>query len=326
MQSTKQGMILEYQTDAVSFRNKIINGNFDIWQRGTSFTPYCYTSDRWVAYQGGESGAASISKVVITPGSIAASVTGCCNCLSFNQTTAASSYRPYLVQKIENVRLLLGKTVTLSYYAWTASGTADITIQIGNNYGTGGSPGENSADVSHVITTTPTRYSCTCTLPSGSGKTIVDSDSYTYVYFNPPMGSTYTIYFTGVQLEEGPIASDFECRPYGMELQLCQRYYEQSTLISSLSGSPTVTGAVFTVAPNTSEIPGFHFRTTKRTDTPTVRVYSRTGVENYATFTDNYTEIAVTPASPHKDGLTNLTASITKGNGYRYHWTADAEL
>lgn len=34
------------------------------------------------------------------------------------------------------------------------------------------------------------------------------------------------IEFTGVQLEKGPIATPFEFRPYGIELQLCQRYYQ----------------------------------------------------------------------------------------------------
>jgi hypothetical protein len=37
-----------------------------------------------------------------------------------------------------------------------------------------------------------------------------------------------TFYLTGVQLEVGSKASAFERRPYGMELQLCQRYYEKS--------------------------------------------------------------------------------------------------
>jgi hypothetical protein len=34
-----------------------------------------------------------------------------------------------------------------------------------------------------------------------------------------------TFYITGVQLEVGSFASTFERRPYGLELQLCQRYY-----------------------------------------------------------------------------------------------------
>jgi hypothetical protein len=34
-----------------------------------------------------------------------------------------------------------------------------------------------------------------------------------------------TFYITGVQLEKGSTATSFDYRPYGTELQLCQRYY-----------------------------------------------------------------------------------------------------
>jgi hypothetical protein len=38
-----------------------------------------------------------------------------------------------------------------------------------------------------------------------------------------------TFYITGVQLEKGSTATSFDYRPYGTELQLCQRYYFQLT-------------------------------------------------------------------------------------------------
>jgi hypothetical protein len=54
-----------------------------------------------------------------------------------------------------------------------------------------------------------------------------------------------TFYITGVQLEKGSTATSFDYRPYGTELQLCQRYYYQSTGASGGSGYPMVaTGSV----------------------------------------------------------------------------------
>jgi hypothetical protein len=42
-----------------------------------------------------------------------------------------------------------------------------------------------------------------------------------------------TFYITGVQLEVGSTATSFDYRPFGTELMLCQRYYEQWTYGSS---------------------------------------------------------------------------------------------
>jgi hypothetical protein len=44
-----------------------------------------------------------------------------------------------------------------------------------------------------------------------------------------------TFYITGVQLEKGSVATSFDYRPYGTELQLCQRYYWKA-----VEGTPSV--------------------------------------------------------------------------------------
>jgi hypothetical protein len=48
-----------------------------------------------------------------------------------------------------------------------------------------------------------------------------------------------TFYITGVQLERGSTASSFEYRPYGTELQLCQRYYQKLAGFTCVGGSAT---------------------------------------------------------------------------------------
>jgi hypothetical protein len=48
---------------------------------------------------------------------------------------------------------------------------------------------------------------------------------------NATTGATYQL--TGVQLEVGSFATTFERRPYGMELQLCQRYYYRLAPVGS---------------------------------------------------------------------------------------------
>jgi len=55
-------------------------------------------------------------------------------------------------------------------------------------------------------------------------------------------GSTW--YITGVQLEEGTVATPFEHRPYGTELALCQRYFCK-TGQNIFSGRGNSTSAVF---------------------------------------------------------------------------------
>ena len=77
-------------------------------------------------------------------------------------------------------------------------------------------------------------------------------------YINQPTGSVNivatngaTFYITGVQLEKGSTATSFDYRPYGTELQLCQRYFIQygdNTTLKPISfGSASSTAAVDTL-------------------------------------------------------------------------------
>ena len=107
----------------------------------------------------------------------------------------------------------------------------------------------------------------------GSGTTYQNSTLNTWIY----SGSTYaasgntrvsgvngrTFEVTGVQLEVGKNATDFEYRPIGEELALCERYFQ---LLSGGDGQIIGTGFIYSA---TNVYVVSHFRTTMRT-TPTI--------------------------------------------------------
>ena len=208
------------------FRNKIINGDMRIDQRyggaSTTFTTsaWAYCLDRWRCYTiSGVAGSANISQV--TTDDLGETF----NYLRFNQTVATTVGSPYISQPIENIRIFNGNTVTLSFKARTASGTASVTSGFGKHYGSGGSTVEYSAQKSHPLTTSWQTFTQTETLTTNAGKTI-GAGSHLEVYFAFPALTTFDIHITDIQLEEGSVATPFERRPLGLELALCQRYYQ----------------------------------------------------------------------------------------------------
>jgi hypothetical protein len=77
-----------------------------------------------------------------------------------------------------------------------------------------------------------------------------------------------TFYITGVQLEKGSTATSFDYRPYGTELQLCQRYAEAISLIGA-GGVTNPTGFICDANSTTSAYVNFAFTVQKRA-TPTI--------------------------------------------------------
>jgi hypothetical protein len=240
------------QPGAFMFRNKIINGNFNIWQRGTSQTSSGYGSaDRWFAFNSGSTKTASQQAFDLgqtdVPGNpkyfmrhVVTSVSGASNSVQF-------------IQRIEDVRTLAGKTATLSFWA-KADSSKNIAVEFVQSFGTDGSPSSSILGIESqliAITSSWSKYIVTVDIPSISGKTLGtnNSDSLALVFwfdagssFNSRSASlgqqSGTFDIAQVQVEEGSVATPFEQRPIGMELSLCQRYYEASRMF--IQGAHTV--------------------------------------------------------------------------------------
>lgn len=212
---------LQIQGDYVSafnMRNKLINGGFDVWQRGTSFNANGFISDRWQISGNGTFTISRYSNYLPTKVSKWHTVIN---------VTAVTSYCN-LSQRIEDVRTLQGKTVTLSF---GVSNAGEIAIQTIQNFGDGGTAQE-IVPREAISTGGHRRVSITFDIADLSGKTLGDN-SYLEIIFGLIDVTSYEIY--DVQLEEGSVATPFEVRPIGMELSLCKRYYEVGR--SGLSGT-----------------------------------------------------------------------------------------
>jgi len=111
-------------------------------------------------------------------------------------------------------------------------------------------------------------------------------------------------YITGVQLEKGKNATDFEHRHYSEELALCQRYYERHTW--DPTGNQYV-GVGANYQTGTSARFVFPFLTRKRTTDPTV-IFSGT----YQAYPPNET-VTLTPA---QDNDTAARINVDRATSY----------
>ncbi len=244
--------VMPYSTYAAAGKNKILNGDFSVNQRGfTSTTTSDFHFDRWQGYGTGT----TFSSQTFTPG--AAPVSGY-EGRNFYRTavTGQSAAGDYVLNRqfIEDVRTFAGQTVTLSFWAKAASGTPNIGINLYQYFGTGGSPSSTVEvnGIAQAVTTSWARYSYTFNIPSISGKSIgTNNNHYLALRMWLSAGSTYntlsgtvgnqnnTFDIWGVQLEAGSTATAFQTATGNpaSELAACQRYYFRSSATGNAYGS-----------------------------------------------------------------------------------------
>ena len=204
------------------FRNKIINGGMQIDQRnsGASVGPFASASagykgvDRWF-----------IASDPMTSQQITGNTpTGFSHYLKL---TKGSGSNIDIRQTVELPaagqagQFGVGSVWTLSFYAKSVVGgeTLNFSTYFRAGVATGTFTAVSAPTPSSVILTTNwTRYSVLFTIDVSPGSNDL------CIAFG--LNTTATeLHLTGVQLEEGTVATPFEHRPYSLELSLCQRYY-----------------------------------------------------------------------------------------------------
>jgi hypothetical protein len=221
--------------------NVIINGAFDIWQRGISLNLPSgvnrYLADRFGIRVDSPSGTPVYSRQSFTPG--AAPVAGNEGTFFARFTTGGNVTCSVFNYPIEDVRTFAGQTVTISF--WMKTSTAKtFTMTIRQDFGSGGSSVVDQT-ATYTTTTSWQRFTQTFNLASISGKTIGTNN---YLLFQPISYTSQTGNFDvdiwGVQLEAGAVATPFKRNSPSIaaEFAACQRYYQryQGGIGCSLSG------------------------------------------------------------------------------------------
>jgi len=233
-----------------TFRNRIINGAFQIWQRGTTTSfasvqtnlaqPY-YLADRWTVNN--FNSAIQSTNVPANQG------------LQYSLEFSATSTLTYAYasQRIEsaNCQDLVSSQVTLSFWALNVTGPANfyVEFQTANSI-------DNFSSTTQLAALAAGQFGIPAlgvwnryvvTVPaSAMVASIANGLEIRFVRDNTGVSTTR---ITGVQLEAGPVATPFERLPYGQILQLCQRYFWSKGSANVAANGSTSTALVYQTLP-----------------------------------------------------------------------------
>ena len=254
--TTVNPALLDTQAQYTGFKNRIINGAQVINQRATTLTDYGYATDRW-SYNPAAASKATVAQSSTAPAGFNNSLLA-----TSSAATSVGATDVYIIeQKVEGYNAAdLGfgtasaSTITISF--WVRS---SLTGTFGGALGNAGP--DRSYPFTYTINAANTFEYKTVTIAGDTSGTWATTNGAAFrVCFSLGCGSSRsgtagawtgtsnifsatgatsvvgtsgaTFYITGVQLEKGSTATSFDYRPYGTELNLAQRYFEQSNEIT----------------------------------------------------------------------------------------------
>lgn len=312
----------------------IINGGFDIWQRGTSQATSGYGSDdRWYNENVTSTKLHSRQSFAIGQTDVPNNPT------YFSRTAVTSVAGGYCLknQRIEDVTKLAGKTFTLSFWA-KADAAKKLCVEFLQSFGTGGSATVSGLQPTTCnLTTTWKRFTVTVTFPSVSGKTI-GANNYTGVllWFDAHSGynartnsigqQSGTFDIANVTLVEGKMAKEWQPENLATLMTKCQRYYESSFdgIVPGIVGSIPQYGAF---SQGAGPLVTGTFQTIKRI-VPVVNVYNpATYLVNTVRDGNNGTIYSISQyMSISKHDFAIGLNSVPVPTWFQYGYIADAEL
>jgi hypothetical protein len=309
------------------FKNRIINVQITIDQRNagssqtiTAAAALAYTVDRWYAYCTGAN---------VTGQQVAGA-----NATQFRYrfTGAASVTAVGFGQRIEqknsydlaNSTCTLSADLAISATLTTVTWTAYYATTTADTFGTLASPTVTQiATGTFTVSSTVTNFSTNISIPAAATTGI----QILFTVGALTAGLTWTI--GNVQLEKGSTATSFDYRPYGTELLLCQRYYESTAYPDVTFSNSAIRVGVCLVGVTTSSS-GFNFLVPKRTNSPTVTLYSRNNNSGKVSLVTSGSDVSGTSTASSLNGTgfsrIDLGAAQTGGAGIEAGWTASAEL
>ena len=345
-----------------NFRNIIINGGMDLAQRGTSTSGVTssgyYACDRWRTGIG--IGTWTISQDTDVPTGQGFAKSMKIDCTTANASPSASSdfglATKFEGQNLQYLKKGTSNALSLTCSFWVKSNkTGDYTLEITD------SDNSRSISQSYSISSANTWEKKTLTFAGDTTGTL-DNDNAQSIELNwwLSSGSNYTSgtlqtswgsqvtanravstqvnladntanewYITGVQLEAGTTASDFEFLPHDVNLQRCQRYYYKSYEIGTAVPTATFNSCLGRfVSSSAAAYASIQLPTVRLRASPTTTIYNPSSNATASIRSDSTDHpAAVAHVSSNGGGWVYSNGSTVSGNtSTRIHFTFEAEL
>jgi len=241
-----------YSTPGIYRRNAIINGAMEIAQRGTSFPSAAtgqFIVDRFQYVKSGTSAVHTVGQSSDAPTGVGLSNSALLDCTTADTSIDATDYSGilYFVEGYDFARFKDRQAVLSFYVKAPKAGAYCVSFM---------NSGNDRSYVAEYTVNQPNAWefkSIPITFNYTGGTWNYTNGRGVGIYWMVACGSTYhttpgawqtgiflatanqvngldstdnDFYITGVQLEKGSVATDFEFRSFATELALCQRYYQ----------------------------------------------------------------------------------------------------